>query len=153
MARGFKITGAIKGAKKFAASIEGFKKEVLARQVDAVRESTILIHNLAVSSIQDSSGGRPQLRYKPKRTVVASPPGKPPNTDTGRLAQSIKLDFQKGGLIGRVGTNLKYGKYLEFGTKRVEPRPWLSFAVKEASKEIGKIFRDAVKNSRKEAEK
>lgn len=145
MAKGFTITGALKNAKSFSAKLEGIKNETLARQIQAVQEGTLLIHENAVKLIQDNGDGKPQIRYNPKRTVAVSRPGSPPNTDTGRLVQSVKFDFQKGGLIGRVGSNLKYAKALEFGTKIMEARPWLSTAVSNAAKEIADIFKKAIK--------
>ena len=53
----------------------------------------------------------------------ASAPGEPPKTDTGGLVSSIALVL--GTMRAEVGTGLEYGKYLEFGTTRMEPRPWL----------------------------
>lgn len=117
-----------------------FAKECLAGQVNAVREATFLIHETAVQSLQDNTDGKPQIRYAPKRVVNVSKPGDPPNTDTGRAVQSIKMDFMKEGLIGRVGTNLRYLRMLEFGTNIMEPRPWLSAAIAFASKQIAEIF-------------
>jgi hypothetical protein len=134
-------------------SFDKLAAESLSGQVDAVREGTFLIHEISTKSIQDNSSGTPQRRYSPKRTVLVSKPGDPPNTDTGRAVQSIKLDFQKAGLIGRVGTNLRYLRDLEFGTKNIAPRPWLSAAVKEASKEIAEIFRKAFKKSTEDSSK
>src|SRR5690554_2699891 len=49
------------------------------------------IRNTAVRSIQKRSpGGEEYEKYNPRRTHVASAPGQPPNTDTGRLAGSIR---------------------------------------------------------------
>jgi hypothetical protein len=45
-----------------------------------------------------------------------------------------------------VGTNLKYGAHLEFGTQNMAPRPWLSTAFKLAIKNIDKIKRDVLSN-------
>lgn len=144
-----KITGVTALKKKF----DLFQVQTLERQVDAVRDATLLIHETAVKSIQDNSDGTPAMRYKPKRTVLVSKPGTPPNTDTGRAAQSIKMDFKNKGLSGRVGTNLKYLAALEFGTKDIAPRPWLSAAVKEVSKQVAEIFRRAIQKSVKDVTK
>lgn len=147
MAKGFSIKGTVKRAKNVSTAIQAFKSDCLEHQITAVQEATFLIHETAVKSIQENSSGTSQVRYNPKRTVLASKPGDAPNTDTGRLAQSVKFDFKKNGLIGRVGTNLKYGKALEFGTKYMDPRPWLSTAVRVVSKDIQKIFAKALKQS------
>ena len=132
-------------------SFDKLAVQCLSGQVTAVREATFLVHETAVKSLQDNSSGTPQRRYDPKRTVLVSKPGEPPNTDTGRAVQSIKLDFKKEGLIGRVGTNLNYLRALEFGTKYIAPRPWLSAALKEVSKDIADIFKRGFKKSIKDS--
>lgn len=152
----FKVIGKIKGLAAVEKKIQKFKKETLASQITAMQDAVFLIHATAVELIQDNDSGTPQIRYSragKKRVVLASLPGDPPNTDTGRLVQSIKFDFQNGGLKGRVGTNLKYGAHLEFGTKNMAARPWLSTAVRETSKEVAKIFADAIRGNIKDADK
>jgi len=65
-----------------------------------------------------------------------SAPGEPPKTDTGRLVRSIRsitLDSGKSA-ITEVGTNLKYGAYLQYGTAKMRPRPWLSVTFRHAKK-------------------
>ena len=52
-----------------------------------------------------------------------SKPGEAPHKQTGRLRASVTHEVV--GLIGRVGTNLKYGRWLELGTWLVAARPWL----------------------------
>lgn len=149
---GFKVTGVIKGMKSVQKKIDGLHAEVLSAQTEAVAVSTLLIHGEAVKLIQQNSGGHPEIRYgakgksgsSSKRVVMVSNPGSPPNTDTGRLVQSIKFDFQKQGLVGRVGSNLKYAAWLEFGTKIMEARPWLSTAIENTSRQVAEIFRKAV---------
>lgn len=39
--------------------------------------------------------------------------------DTGRLRASIRPIYSEGGLTGDVGTNVKYAKFMEFGTSRM----------------------------------
>ena len=70
-----------------------------------------------------------QGRVRPGRARVphtASAPGQYPASDTGRLASNV--DFRlpaPGRMQGIVGTNIVYGRYLEFGTSRMSARPWL----------------------------
>lgn len=143
----------IKGISSIKKKLDKFTSQVLESQVQAVAESVLLIHETAVRKINDNGDGTPVIRYDPKRIVNASNPGDPPNTDKGRLVQSIKFDFKKNGLVGRVGTNLKYGAWLEFGTNKMEARPWLAPSVQEVSLSIGEIFSKNVSKNIKDAEK
>lgn len=141
------ISYTLKNFDKLKKKMEGVTDTVQDAAKKAVRDSIFLIHETAVNSIQDNSNGTLATRYsngKPRKVLV-SRPGDPPNTDTGRLVQSIKFDFQNGGLIGRVGTNLRYGAWLEFGTRDMAARPWLAPAVKSVGKNAARIFEDAVK--------
>lgn len=56
-----------------------------------------------------------------------SRPGNPPYKQMGTLRASIT--WERSGLVGRVGTNLMYGLYLELGTGTMAPRPFLRPAV------------------------
>ena len=64
-----------------------------------------------------------------ERITRHSLPGNPPHRQTGTLVRSITVDsaFNVTGnrIVGRVGTNLPYGKYLELGTSRIKARPYL----------------------------
>lgn len=53
-----------------------------------------------------------------------SAPGNPPYKQKGHLRRSIAWELV--GLRARVGTNLRYGRYLETGTRRMKPRPYLT---------------------------
>lgn len=151
----FRVSHTIKNTDRLLKKFKRIETDSKQGQIKAVQDAIFLIHSIAVESIQDNSSGTPAIRYSNgrKRHVLVSAPGTPPNTDTGRLVQSIKFDFKKNGLIGRVGTNLKYGKALEFGYKKgkrvLAARPWLAPAVKEASKEIADIFKKAVRQALK----
>lgn len=59
------------------------------------------------------------------RTMGPSKPGDPPHVDTGTLRKTIFRKISLGGLSGIVGTPLKYGLFLELGTSRMAPRPYL----------------------------
>lgn len=66
-----------------------------------------------------------QLRYG----THPSKPGHPPHKQTGRLKASVSFEVLDSPIDGyykaRVGTNVKYGRHLEFGTGKMAPRPWL----------------------------
>jgi HK97 gp10 family phage protein len=77
-----------------------------------------------------------------KRIYGAFPsaPGEPPHKQTGRLRSSVTYEVLDGELIARVGTNVKYAKWLELGTKNMAPRPWLRRALNESGDEIDRIM-------------
>lgn len=73
--------------------------------------------------------------------AVRSKPGEPPRKQTGRLRASVTYEADEKALTARVGTNVKYGKYLELGTKRgIAPRPWLRRALAECHARIDQIL-------------
>lgn len=148
-----KVKSVIKGPDKILKAFEKFEAQAKSSQVLALKESTLLVHSAAVKLLQDNTDGTIAIRHNPKRAVFVSKPGDPPNTDTGRAVKSIKFDFKNGGLTGRVGTNLKYLADLEFGTKKMAPRPWLSRAVTEVAGQVAEIFAKHLKGAVKESKK
>ena len=81
---------------------------------------------------------------------VASAPGEPPAVDTGRLRASIHMEIEEGvrskktltvGSVrskGTGGTLVEYGDYLEFGTSKMAPRPWVSVIIARYSGDAGR---------------
>lgn len=67
---------------------------------------------------------RTGYKTEPHRTHQASAPGDAPAVNTGRLRQSITA-LRISPLHWRVGTNVDYALYLEFGTRRMAARPFL----------------------------
>ena len=57
-----------------------------------------------------------------------------PQIKTGNLLGSITHETGEGEVV--IGTNVKYGKYLEHGTSRMPPYPWLFPAVELKKPEI-----------------
>lgn len=114
------------------------KKVAWIKNIDAITKKQInqhiardivAIHKEAVKGVQKKSSGETQVRYNPKRTVVASKPGDPPNTDLGSFVQSIQFDLDQNKMRGVVGTNDKRGPWFEFGTSNMAARPWLTPAI------------------------
>ena len=44
---------------------------------------------------------------------------------TGTLRRSIASVFENGGLTGKVGPSVFYGRFIEFGTRRMGARPFM----------------------------
>lgn len=114
---------AVRALRKFGDEAEAELQKAVSRTAQAIRSD-------AVRSIQQvTSRGRVYELYSPRRTHTASLPGFPPNTDTGRLAGSIRVDQQR--LYADVGSDLEYALYLEYGTTGMGARPFLAPALEK----------------------
>jgi hypothetical protein len=90
-----------------------------------------------VRSRAKSDTGRAHLkRYQ------ASAPGEAPATRLGGLRQSMRtlLEADARAVTGFVGSDLPYSVYMEKGTKRIRPRPFLSRAFASTRGEIRAIL-------------
>lgn len=136
--------GDIIGLNKIQKKLSDLSPDIQKKVAGEIVDGTLKIHAEARKSIQKHmSKGESYGRH------TASKPGFPPNTDTGRLVQSIEFEIDQTVPSGVVGTNLEYGKFLEFGTSNMRPRPWLSRAYgmfqKKIRDRISKVFRESVK--------
>ncbi len=68
------------------------------------------------------------------------------NVQTGRLRNSITTRVEKSGadVVGKVGTNVNYGKAWETGSRGQKPRPFLKPAVEEEMPKIMAMFRRVI---------
>lgn len=118
-----KITIDAEGINKLLAQLKGIDGDEVV--LDAITDIVTDTHALAVAGIQ--RGPKTGARYRRGGVVhQASAPGQYPASDTGRLASNVRFELPTpSNLTGRVGTNIAYGPYLEFGTSRMAARPWL----------------------------
>lgn len=61
-----------------------------------------------------------------------------PNVDTGRLRASINYQAEKD--MVKIGTNVEYAPYLEYGTSRMTPKPFLRPALDSKREQIKRIL-------------
>ncbi len=63
-----------------------------------------------------------------RKGMDPSKPGEYPKKVTGFLRMNVQAEMDDATSTARVGIgkNVKYGKYLEFGTRKMARRPWLS---------------------------
>jgi len=112
------------GTAELKAALRKFGINADKELTDIVRGTAQNVRTHAIRSIQ--RGPKTGITYEkidPQRTHKASAPGEAPATDTGRLANSIQADIQ--GKNATVFTNVEYAPFLEFGTRTIEPRPFL----------------------------
>lgn len=119
----------------------------------AIVATAYQVRNTAIKSIQKQTVGTYVIRYSQggeRYSHVASKPGDAPNTDTSAMVGSIAVQHKKGDLFSFVGSNLDYPKFLELGTKRMLPRPWLLPALNENMKNLEQ---NIIKQAKKMIEK
>lgn len=110
---------------------EQFKKELRSlenRRVDAAARKLRDHIRQKVSRSQTTSGAGVK-----KRGLDPSQPGEYPKIVLGHLRRNIAQEHDDNLVTSRVGTNVKYGRFLEIGTSKMQRRPWLSRGLTEAA--------------------
>lgn len=90
--------------------------------------------------------GRIYRKYMPRRTHQASAKGEAPATDTGTLIAGIvidRADITRGRII--IASTAPYSRALEFGTRKMAPRPFLRRALRSMKGRVVTIFREAAR--------
>lgn len=87
------------------------------------------LRNRMVVSFNEPKSGR---EYKRSGGVHrASAPGEAPGVDTGNLQNSIQVEFPSP-IKGVLSIGAEYAQFLEEGTDRIAPRPFVAPALKGA---------------------
>ena len=105
-----------------------------------------LIRGEAIKSIQTGpKSGRVYQKYNPRRTHTASAPGEAPASDTGNLVSQIMVRQETRDNVV-VESNALYSSFLEFGTSKMLPRPFLFPATERSRPKITQaVFNRVVK--------
>src|SRR4051812_44450187 len=82
----------------------------------AIRRAALAVNRRAKELLSVAGTGR--VKGKKAGPVTHSAPGEPPKKQTGRLRASVTYEMDEATMKARIGTNVKYGKHLELGTKR-----------------------------------
>lgn len=125
--------------------------EVVTQAEDA---TAIAIRARAIKSFHNGpASGRiyPTVTGRRGKPHQASAPGQAPMSDTGVLAgrtkagsaAEIKWERDRKGAL--TGTDVKYGLWLEIGTAKMAPRPWLVPAVEAELPEFRKRLVAAIR--------
>ena len=137
----------------FLKDLTAFSK-ALEKKVKDVDESSVRFVRVTCQEVERTA--KSIMRDSPVNTAVSygkkkHPPsfaGNPPAPDTGSLMRSVthSVENENGQAVGYVGSilsNPDYPRYLEYGTSKMQPRPWLKTAlikcqdfIAKASKEI-----------------
>lgn len=119
---------------------------------NATRAAIFLVDDIKqefkTGGIKGESGGRDSKgRFKKNKIgKYRSKPGQIPFVQTGHLKRNVAWEKSPGRGRVRVGTGIggaqkvKYAGWLERGTTKMRPRPWLRPAVKRNKDKIAKIM-------------
>ena len=73
-------------------------------------------------------------------THVASAPGEPPASDTGNLVRSVVVEVNDQDLTLKITNTAEYASALEFGTPKMEARPFMRIALANKREEITNLL-------------
>lgn len=115
-------------------------EEYTQRTLRALDAAGLIVQNAARRSIVD--GPKSGRLYK-RGSVVhrASAPGQPPANDTGRLLGTIVYRVLGLQLAVEITAGTIYAKFLEFGTRKMEPRPFMNPALTNNLDKVRAVMR------------
>ena len=137
----------------FLAHVKDHIEKRLKTAAEVVKSEVVRSMNVSGRSAQAAAKhgtgpirSRERMRVGKKKSVYIfrSRPGEVPHVQTAQLKRSIFWEYQPSGPGGVpsaiIGTPLKYGLYLERGTRRMAPRPYLRPALLRSTSAIQGIF-------------
>ena len=132
--------------KKVLKQLNRLQKDMEVPFQEIVKGGGQFIRGEAIKSIQTGSkSGVMYQMYNPRREHRASAPGEAPASDTGNLVSKIIVK-QKSKNITNVESNADYSAFLEYGTSKMEPRPFMLPAFEKSKKPIINAVLKRVKN-------
>ena len=136
----------VKNLKKVLSQLNRLQKDMEVPFQEIVKGGGQLIRGEAIKSIQTGSkSGVMYQMYNPRREHRASAPGEAPASDTGNLVSKIIVK-QISQDITSVESNANYSAYLEYGTSKMEARPFMLPAFEKSKKPIINAVFKRVKN-------
>lgn len=136
------------------ASLKWFGKQVMdkidQKQETALTKGAIMIVNKAKELMREPKTGK-DYRGKGKKgkkrakafKTRSSAPGEAPAVQTGRLRASLAWETPRK-LTRLIGSNLKKAFFLEKGTARMKPRPFLRPAYRRSRARIARLLKGAI---------
>ena len=126
----------VSNLKKVLSQLDKLEKDMEIPFQEIVKGGGQLIRGEAIKSIQTGAkSGVLYQMYNPRREHRASAPGQAPASDTGNLVSKIIVK-QKSKNITNVESNADYSAFLEYGTSKMDPRPFMLPAFEKSKKPI-----------------
>lgn len=96
------------------------------------------------SSGRAGAKSKPRVKGSSRSGYNPSLPGEFPHKRTGNLRASVNYRINPKKLSVRIGASAFYGKWLEFGTKKMAARPFVGRTIREENSTIVGIFKEKV---------
>ena len=126
----------VSNLKKVLSQMDKLEKDMEIPFQEIVKGGAQLIRTEAIKSIQTGAkSGVMYQKYNPRREHRASAPGQSPASDTGNLVSKIIVK-QKSSDVVHVESNADYSAFLEYGTSKMQPRPFMFPAFEKSKKPI-----------------
>ena len=129
------------------------KEELISIIEDTLKKCADKIRSDIQKSMSDTplNYERPTYKHNKKIPHYPSLPGNPPAPDSGDLRKSIHWESERNGdiVIARVGSGMPdqmYPIWLETGTSKMQPRPWLKPAMENNAEFVKRELSVAIKN-------
>ena len=89
------------------------------------------------------ASGTPTKTSRRRRRGRGTPsaPGEWPRKRTGHLRRSIQDVWNQMKPSSMVGTDVKYGGYLHFGTRKMLARPWMTLGIRAAWRDMVQVMK------------
>ena len=132
----------------FISELDRYAKQSLADSKRFVTLSSAEVERTAKTIMRDSPTN-PDVSYG-KKGHHPSYAGNPPAPDTGTLMRSITHEVSGSGkqVVGEVGSiinNSDYPRFLEYGTSKMKPRPWLSASLIKCQSWMANLWKEIFK--------
>lgn len=108
-----------------------------------IRKGAFHIEGEIKSSMAEPKSGK-AYRRKNDKVHIASAPGESPGVDSSNLLGSTQT-ITRNSLEAKVGTEVEYAQYLEFGTSRMAQRPVWEKTVQEVLPTLEKILEGEIR--------
>ncbi len=114
--------------------IPRIRRQLEPRAKDIVGKLVGELETIVKTSMQGSKSGQIYGGHQ------ASAPGEAPAIDTGQLFGAMEQSFEDGGMTGVLAFLTEYAIHLEFGTTKMEPRPFARPALEKMIPRIKSAF-------------
>ena len=118
----------------------------------AVADCCMKVQRTAQEGMTNTTIDYSKIYYTHNKSIGHSPSnaGDYPAIDTGTLRRSISFSIEENGgqVIGKVGSTIKnpaYPLFLEYGTSKMKPRPWLRPSLNDNMEWIKERIKKAVR--------